>query len=67
MSIHPLDTDFASRALAALNAGQTVTTSQGTAERVRTNADRPYRVSPTVGITTWHASPALAVARLRTL
>lgn len=68
MSLSPTLPDFASRAIAALNAGQTVRTDKAFAARERGYPARPYRVSPLgAGHTTWHASAPLAVAFLRSL
>lgn len=52
-----------------LLSGLRVETLRGSAKRETVNADlyRPFRVSPNVGITTWHDSAALACARLATL
>lgn len=67
MSLDPNLPDFASRALVALNAGQTVWTPKGSAQRCAGYPARPFRVSPIIGNTTWHASAPLAVALLRSL
>ncbi len=50
-----------------LTAGHTVRTSKGFAHYGATYAARPYACTPHVGLTTWHASPAIALACLASL
>lgn len=76
MSLSTSLPDFKSRALAALNAGQIVSTSAGFARQLgfdsQGNASaadlaRPFAVTTTSHKTTRHESAALAVACLATL
>lgn len=55
--------------LASLTVTGKASTPHGFAWRstASTAGDRPFACTPHVGITTWHASPALAVARLVSL